>query len=113
MRLWKHRCKCKIFVAIVIIFITICILVIFENYITESDELDSYWEVVLREYDNEIPVVIVDEHQEGNENIFKAKNHHTDEFLTNFMPLSLSIPPDLVHFYTLFSDIFRRYKRNQ
>ena len=66
MRLWKYRCKNKIFVIIVIIFITVCILRMLENYVTENDELDRYWDVVLKEYDNEIPVVIVDEHQEGN-----------------------------------------------
>ena len=41
-------------------------MLMMENYITENDELDRYWEVVLKEYENEIPVVIVDEHQEGN-----------------------------------------------
>ena len=66
MRLWKYRFKYKIFAAIVIIFITTCMMLMIENYITENDELDRYWEVVLKEYENEIPVVIVDEHQEGN-----------------------------------------------
>ena len=66
MRLRKYRCKCKIFATIVIIFITTCMMLMMENYITENDELDRYWEVVLKEYENEIPVVIVDEHQEGN-----------------------------------------------
>ena len=66
MRLWKYRFKYKIFAAIVIIFITTCMMLMIENYITENDELDKYWEVVLKEYENEIPVVIVDEHQEGN-----------------------------------------------
>ena len=66
MRLWKYRFKYKIFATIVIIFITTCMMLMIENYITENDELDRYWEVVLKEYENEIPVVIVDEHQEGN-----------------------------------------------
>ena len=66
MRLWKYRFKYKIFAAIVIIFITTCMMLMIENYITENDELDRYWELVLKEYENEIPVVIVDEHQEGN-----------------------------------------------
>ena len=64
MRLWKYRCKYKIFATIVIIFITMMLMI--KNYITENDELDRYWEVVLKEYENEIPIVIVDEHQEGN-----------------------------------------------
>ena len=64
MRLWKYRFKYKIFATIVIIFITMMLMI--ENYITENDELDRYWEVVLKEYENEIPIVIVDEHQEGN-----------------------------------------------
>ena len=33
-----------------------------ENYVTENDELDRYWDVALKECDNEIPVVIVDEY---------------------------------------------------
>ena len=66
MRLWKYRFKYTIFAAIVINFITTCMMLMIENYITENDELDRYWEVVLKEYENEIPVVIVDEHQEGN-----------------------------------------------
>ena len=44
-----------------------------ENYITENDELDRYWEVVLKEYENEIPIVIVDEHQEGNADTLHKK----------------------------------------